>query len=249
MKMRFVVLLVLCVFIAGVLFGVWLDKKEWRSKTGAQDIKYQVQTYAHANLAVYPGDKITLVRPDGDGTGLKINFIGYSPCVDQTPSDTCVITNTNPGPYFFTCSSSTGDKYSCPDPGIQHSPTGPLENQSEKRGAAVVAADSAVNAYVSCQQDPTTKKYMTVMQDLNGNAETTITAKQGQSVFWISSRQFTLDTHNFPAGLCSPNSPGSGPITEARCDVNMSGQNAQFVVQAEPGTCGPSATPTYLKTN
>jgi hypothetical protein len=258
------ILLLLCVFVAGVFFGIWVDWRVWKNKVGHQDLKYQVQNYPRANLAVYPGDKITLVPPKaGGGTGLQMNFVGYNPCTDKTPSKTCEIAqNAGKGPYFFTCSSADG--YTCPDPGIQQSPTIPFQfglikieeidiaslvgvnlAPPEPEPAPVQGghpAAGAITAYVSC--DANTSK--TVLQDLNGNSfpSNTITASKNQTVFWISSQNFTLDSSNFPAGLCSNGNPPGGSLTETQCDVAISGKTVPYVVTAQttPACSALSAT-------
>ncbi|MGP8252062.1 MAG: hypothetical protein ACLQHF_08515 [Terracidiphilus sp.] len=249
MKTR-LILLLLFVFIAGIFVGIWLN---WRHKTGPRYIVYQVQNYPRANLQVFPGDKISLVKPDGNSGGLVMNFVGYDPCADQAPSASCVIDTANgyapPGPYFFTCS---GDGYSCPDPGVQQSPTVPLGNtfagavetdlfgvQSTPPGPPPVTgghpATTSVTAYVSCAP----RKNTTVLQDLNGNSLSTIPALQGETVYWISSKPFTLNTSSFPAGLCSNGDPGGSNLTEAQCDVALSSQTITYTVQAQttPTAC------------
>ncbi|MGO8756987.1 MAG: hypothetical protein ACLQG3_02570 [Terracidiphilus sp.] len=268
MKARSILLLLLFAFVAGVFSGIWMDWSVWKNKVGVQDIRYLVQNYASANLQVHAGDSITLLGPDGGNkAGLQMNFVGYSPCVDQTPSGTCTIAaDSTPGPYFFTCSSSSGDGYSCPDPAIQQSPTGPIwkfsfaravetdfahlvggqhpskENPEPAKTNSGPPAASAITAYVSCQGGNT------VLQDLNGNSETTITASTGQSVFWISSKPFSLTTSGFPAGLCSNGNPGGSNLQEAKCAVALGGQNLQYGVQAQTTPTSCTALNANLKT-
>jgi hypothetical protein len=129
---------------------------------------------------------------------------------------------------------------------MQQSPTGPLEisygdvlktdfwGQSvpqEQQGTSQVAgghpATSAFTAYVSCDSSNNT-----LLQDLNGNPITTITAPKGTTVYWISSKAFSMVTTNFPAGLCSNTDPSGNGLTEAQCDVAMSGQSKTYTVQA-----------------
>jgi hypothetical protein len=256
MRRRSIVLLLVCVFVAGVFFGIWADWRVMKARYGHQNLKYQVQNYPRANLAVYPGDKITLVPPKGgSGADLHMNFVGYSPCTTANGSNPCEIKqNGGTGPFFFTCSSTGGNgSYSCPDPGIQQSPTIPYEikfvETAETDIASLVGvhlappaqpepapiegghpAASAITAYVSC--DDTGK---TLLQDLNGNSfpSNTITVPKNETVFWISSQNFTLDSSKFPVGLCSNGNPPGGSLTETQCDVALSGETAPYVVQAQ----------------
>jgi hypothetical protein len=259
------VLLLLCVFIVGVFAGIWLDWSAWKHRVGTRDIVYEVQDYPMANVLVHGGDTIRLVPPPGGNAGgLLMNFVGYSPCAGGATSvNPCKVdTGASPGPYFFTCSSSAG--YSCPDPGVQQSPTGPIEDLSYARfvrrdlahlvgyqGAVrpttpppapptTHPAASATTAYVSCPSG----SGPTLLQDPNGKDLTTITASRGASVFWISAKSFSLDTSKFPPGLCSNGNPPSGSTQEAQCDIALSAQSVPYTVQA--GTC--SATAATLKT-
>ncbi len=245
-------LLLLFVFVAGVFVGIWMD---WSaSLAGGRDIVYQVQNYPMANLLVYGGDKITLVPPaGGDGSGLAMSFVGgYNPCLPGVNPATCTIDpEGTPGPYLFNCSSPKG--YSCTDPGIQQSPTGPGPIRNFSYGRAVEndfahlvggqhssganpapaqtnvghPANNAVMAYVSCVNGTT------ALNDPSGSPLTTITASSGETVYWISPKPFTLSTSSFPAGLCSNGNPGNGSTTEAQCDIALSGQNIQYGVQAQ----------------
>jgi len=244
-------LLLLFVFVAGVFVGIWMD---WSaSPAGGRNFVYQVQNYPMANLLVYGGDTITLVPPaGGNGSGLAMSFVGgYNPCVSGGDPSSCTIdSQASPGPYLFNCSSPNG--YSCPDPGIQQSPTGPLNNFSygravEKDFAHLVggqhpsvanpvpaqpsvahpATSSAITAYVSCVNGTT------ALNDPNGNSLTTISASSGATVYWISPKPFTLNTSSFPAGLCSNGNPGSSSTTEAQCTVALPGQTIQYGVQAQ----------------
>lgn len=257
-------LLLLFVFVAGVFVGIWMD---WSaSPAGGRKFVYQVQNYPMANLLVNGGDTITLVPPaGGNPSGLAMTFVGgYNPCVPGGDPSTCTIDpQASAGPYLFTCSSPNG--YSCPDPGIQQSPTGPLAGSSysravEKDFAHLVGgqlssganpapaptgvgrpAANAITAYVSCVNGTT------ALNDPNGNPLTTITASSGQTVFWISPKPFLLNTSSFPAGLCSNGNPGTGSTQEAQCAVAMSGQNIQYGVQAQT-TPSCSALPATLLT-
>jgi hypothetical protein len=235
-------LLLLFVFVAGVFLGIWMD---WSaSPAGGRNFVYQVQNYPMANLLVYGGDTITLVPPaGGDGSGLAMSFVGgYNPCVPGGDPSTCTIDpQASAGPYLFNCSSPKG--YSCPDPGIQQSPTGPGPvtnfahlvggqhssgaNPAPAQPSVAHPATSAITAYVSCVNGTT------ALNDPNGNSLTTITASSGQTVYWISPKPFTLNTSSFPAGLCSNGNPGNGNTTEAQCTIALPGQSVQYGVQAQ----------------
>jgi hypothetical protein len=254
---RSVFLLVLFVFIVGIFVGIWIDWLTWRNRVAGRDIVYQMQDYQMANLLVQSGDKITLVPPPGgNDAGLGMKFIGgpqYNPCEGGTPQgvNPCVIRKGAPeGPYFYTCASGAG--YACPDPGVQQSPTGPVEDLSypgfvktdfnhllgmqhsatvkpqATAGTAPHPSTNAVPAYVSCSGEN-----QTLLQDPSGKDLTTINASNGQTVFWISSLPFTLDMSSAPAGLCSNGIPGGGSTQRAECDVAMSGQTVQYKVQAQ----------------
>src|ERR1700739_233059 len=106
MKSRSNLLLFLCVFVAGVFLGIWLDWSAWKKFVGVQHIVYQVQDYPMANLIVHGGGHISMVPPpNGDGTGLQMNFVGgYVPCKNGVISNPCIIdTAASIGPYLFTC--------------------------------------------------------------------------------------------------------------------------------------------------
>lgn len=263
-------LLLLFVFVAGVFVGIWLD---WSaSPAGGRNFVYQVQNYPSANLLVYGGDTITLEPPaGGNGSGLAMSFIGgYSPCVSGgTDPSTCTIDpQASPGPYFFNCSSPNG--YSCPDPGIQQSPSGPLNNLSYGRALkmdfahllgvghpsqanpapattnaghpASSAASNSVMAYVSCVNGTT------ALNDPNGNPLTTISASSGDTVYWISPKDFTLNTSSFPAGLCSNGNPGSASTQEAKCTIALTKQTISYGVQAQTTpTCNALAATLSIK--
>jgi hypothetical protein len=228
------------------------------SNTGARDIVYELQDYPMANIRVTGGDTLMLKPPPGgDATGLKFNFIGYSPCkTGGSDPATCEIDPTaSAGPYLFTCLSNAG--YSCPDPGVQQTPTVPgpddtyfgfikmdfqhmirlkrplVEQPPLTKSGPTHPAASAITAYVSCGTNN-----VTALQDPNGNSLTTITATSGESVFWISAKPFTMDTSKFPPNFCSNGNPPSGTSTqEAQCDVALSGQNVAYSVQAQTGSC------------
>lgn len=266
MKRRSCWAIVLCWFVVGIFVGIWLDWSAHRYQATHRDLVYEVQNYPMANLQVHGGDTIHLVPPPGgNSAGLALNFVGYSPCLPGTDPATCVIdSKAGAGPYLFTCSSSQG--YSCPEPGVQQNPTGPIDRTNYSAfverdfahlfGIAPPPANSpqppsspgahpaanAVTAYVSCQNNAT------VLQDPNGNSLTTIDAKKGTSVFWISAKPFTLDLSGAPAGLCTNGVPGSDPTQEAQCDVGLSGPSVQYKVQAQT-TPACSALPATLSTN
>jgi hypothetical protein len=246
------------VFIAGVFFGIWMD---WSARqAGGRDLIYQVQDYQMANLMVQGGDRLWLEPPPGgNGKGLAINFLGgpqYDPCLDAGPVNPCVIkTGLTPGAgYLFTCDSPQG--YSCTDPGVQQSPTGPLRGPSYSAsvkkdfthllgirqnprtnpepsegpgtGAGTQpAAGAAVRAYVGCSA-----QNQTTLQDPNGGDLTTINASQGQSVFWISPIPFSLDLSSAP-GLCAKGNPSGGGPQSAQCTIALPPQTVQYKVQAQ----------------
>jgi len=119
-----------------------------------------------------------------------------------------------------------------------------------KEGTPIKGAHPATNsvtAYVSCSTG--TPPDVTVLQNLNGDSLSTITALKGETVYWISSRPFSMVTTNFPAGLCSNGNPSGSDLTEAQCDVALSGQSITYTVQAQTTpTCNP-LTPAQLKIN
>jgi len=241
----------LCVFVAGVFVGIWMDWSAWKHKVGGHDLVYEVQDYPIANLQVHGGDTIRLVPPPGgNGAGLEMNFVGYSPCTSGMTANPCVIEpGAELGPYFFTCSSNAG--YSCQDPGVQQSGTGPVQsttyaafvkrdfahlfgirpasppNPGPPKTSGSHPATNALTAYVSCQNGAT------VLQDPNGNPMTTISAPKGETVFWISPKPFSLDMSSAPAGLCSNGNPGGSNNYQSQCDVALSGQNVSYKVQAQ----------------
>jgi hypothetical protein len=105
-----------------VFFGIWMDWSTWVSHFGTHDFFYRVEKYGLANLVAHKNDTIHLIQPDGKPGSLQMNFpSGVAPCVEGDGNNTCTI-NTATGPYFFSCSSADG--YSCPDPGIDPSPSG-----------------------------------------------------------------------------------------------------------------------------
>jgi hypothetical protein len=245
-----------CVFIAGVFFGIWMDWSAHKHLAGGRDFFYQVQDYQMANLMVRSGDRIHLLPPEGgNGAGLLINFLGgplYNPCENAQAGgvNPCVIkAGMAAGGYLFTCNSSQG--YSCPDPGIQQQPTGPIEGKSyhafvktdfshlfgirrnltmnpePTAAAGTHPAISSVRAYVSCSD-----KNTTILQDPAGKDQTIINAAKGDSVFWISPMPFSLDLSSAPAGFCTNGNPTGGGPQPAQCDIGLSGQTVQYKVQA-----------------
>lgn len=259
------ILLLLVAFVAGVFAGIWLD---WKHKTGGREIVYQVQDYQRANVEVHPGDTIELVPPPGGNpSGLQMNFVGkLSPCVNQTNPAKCVIDqDAAQGPYFFTCS---GGGYDCPDPGLQQSPTGPMENyadvvkadfgvQSEPKEkkekspvTGVQPATTSVTAIVAC--DTTDTPNITELLDFNNKPFNPIPVSSLESVFWISTVPFTMDTSKFPAGFCTNGNPSGSNVTEARCDVkqNAGTETLTYTVQSQttPTAC-PALTAAQLKVN
>jgi hypothetical protein len=260
MKSRSTWLLVVGVFVVGDLFGIWMDWSTWSHHLTGRDIVFEVQDYQMANLQVGSGDHIWLKPPDGvTGSDLKVKWVGSNPCAGGGNPTDCIIDSWNKapaGPYFFSCDSA---KYSCPEPGIQQKSTGPIENLGyglflkwdflhlfgirrpsleEQQGpptSGTHPATGSKTAIVSCSRDTKT----TVLQDPNGDDETTINASIGQSesVFWLDPQGFTLDPTNFPAGFCKNGNPGSGSTTAAQCDVSAAA-NFSYSVQAQtPAGC------------
>jgi hypothetical protein len=258
MKTRFILLL-LCVFIAGVFFGIWLDWSAWKQKVGAREMAFELEDNGAANLRVHSGDTVSLVS-GGSAKNPLMNFFLYSPCVDtKTPSTNCVIADgTPPGLYPFACVSDNG--YTCPDPGIQQTPASPLKGLSylefvetdlhlvgvppspaqapePVKAPEAHATASSTTAYVGCNA-----KNVTTLYDTNGEPlPLTIAASSGQSVFWSSPRQFTLTWSNYPANLCSTQ-PTSGGPQQAVCAVTTPGLTGSYVVLVQ--SCGPSAPET-----
>ena len=260
----------LCGLIAGVFLGIWMD---W-SVPRHQHITYQLQEFPQANLQVYPGDQITLSRPDGTSNDLQMNFGGLSPCANQQPSNPCVIAaDVLPGPYNFICNSGSSNGNSCPDPGIQPSPTGPgpllslgkavsmdfshlfgarehipmrSGNPAQPQGPSA-SDETATTAFVSCPNGTT------VLQGRNQQPLTSITTTVGQTVYWASPLPFSMTTTSFPAGFCKGGNPGGSNLHNASCEVTMPVQNLQYSVQAQlPATCNSlpatlTATPTTKK--
>jgi hypothetical protein len=264
-RKRSILLLLICVFIAGVFVGIWMAWRVWKEMAGVQHIVYQVQDFQEANVVVKGGDIVSLeAPPGGSGAGLLMDFHGYGPCKNKAASNPCEIDPNAPAAsYFFTCSSNAG--YNCPDPGVQQSPTtGPLQGLSY--GGAVMrsfahlvgagssteekpkpdngkvnrASASPIKAIVRCDDNNAT-----YLQGTDGSKLQTIKPANGQSVFWISNQSFTLDTHNFPAQFCSngnPNgtfTPQNGNNAQAQCNVNTSGQIFSYTVMGQTCTAPP----------
>lgn len=250
-----ILIALLCGLIAGVFLGIWMD---W-STPRHQHITYQLQNYPQANLQVYPGDQITLARTDGTTDDLQMNFGGLSPCANQQPSNPCVIAaDVLPGPYNFICNSGSSNANSCPDPGIQPSPTGPgplfgfgravsmdishlfgvRQHIPVKSGKAAQPQGpsstdaTAITAFVSCPNGTTE------LRDRNQKPLTSITALVGETVYWVSPLPFSMTTTSFPAGLCKMGNPGGSNLHNVSCEVTMPVQNLQYSVQAQiPATC------------
>lgn len=257
MKARSILPLLIAVFVAGVLFGIWMDWSAWKNKLRTQSIKYELEPYQTANLLVHPGDRISLVKPDGTGTGLAMNFLGYIPCTPGTANtDTCLIDkNSKPGAYRFLCS-STPPGYSCPDPGVQQGPTLPMDygygefvatdfvhlfgasdsHEEKKEGANPIGGKDApdpIHAWVSCD----TAKNLTVLQYFNnGKPANAISGSVDQTVYWASNQPFTLAVSGYPAGFCSEGDPGVSGQTTTQCTLKESGKSVTYAVTAS--SCG-----------
>jgi len=131
-----------CVLIAGVFLGIWMDYSAWHNKVGVagavvggRDLKYELTDNNEALLKVYLNDKITLEPGDSakNAKNPKIKFKEMSsPCINGI-TNPCTIADTAANvPFHFTCSSDGGDI--C-DPAIQQSgssgrPLGILNNLS-----------------------------------------------------------------------------------------------------------------------
>jgi len=121
----------LCVLIAGVFFGIWMDYSTWHNMVAvpavgaaAQDIHYELVDGNEALLLVHPGDTITL-EPEANAAKANNPKMAFKeknpPCTPYLSgnSEVCnIVAKPTPGPYHFTCSSGGGD--TC-DPGIQQS--------------------------------------------------------------------------------------------------------------------------------
>lgn len=238
------VVLIICVFAAGVFFGIWLD---WRH----QRISFAVQDYDEASLVVRSGETISLVAPGspkhGHGSAEQpplMKFIGYSPCTETMPSSTCTIApvaQAPNGPYYFICDGGQG--YTCNDPGIQQSTTGPgqgfgddvaqlfgLRHEEKQAAPPVKGAGTAtipLRAYVSCPGSG----QPTALQDPNGNSAAVMNATVGQDIYWISPRSFTLS--GLTSTLCTQDpAPNGGGPSSALCTVKAGATNTKYTVTA-----------------
>ncbi len=134
MRKVWIIVGITCILALGIFVGIWMDWSTWLkeptklSAQGAQ-INFEVERYGQANLIVSPGDILQLTRPAIPHTDVAFSFKGgNSPCVEQGQPN-CTIKGDKPdGPYFFTCVSTDGKPYNCPDPGIQQR-TSPLTPQ------------------------------------------------------------------------------------------------------------------------
>lgn len=258
MKRRSILLLVLCGFLAGVFLGIWLEWSAWKKTAGVREIAYELENYQMANLRVHAGDTIYLVAPKGgNATGIKMNFVGNVPCVDQNTPNKCVISDKVPtGAYFFNCDSDNG--YTCPDPGIQPSSTYPLdytflgaveiafhlagvqsapdEEREPVQTKPAHALNGTVTAILSCD-----KNNNTALNYRNGQSANPMSASLGESVFWLSPPKFTLS--GLPAGLCSNGNPTGGDGgSPAECDLDPNYQGSKTVnYQAQQDQCGATA--------
>jgi len=267
--MRQTGLFVLSVLV-GVFSGIWMDYHAEKQVPAPRSIVFTVQDYQKANLEIFPGDSVALVDPKGNKSDLLMNFVGgtnYSPCTGGASVNPCVIkSNASAGPFFFTCSSQKSG-YTCPEPGVQQSPGGPVPNQSYSdfvardfshlfvfgysRGTGAPlpvktnphpATTTAVNAFVSCSGANSTQ-----LLDLNGNPfipANTITVKTGQTAYWISSSQFSLNTSTFPANLCQGGNPGNGLTQQEQCDIPAQNpQLGQYQYSVQAQSCNASTAP------
>ena len=254
-------IIVLCGFIVGIFVGIHMD---WSAhKRLGRNLVFEVQDYQMANLQVYPGDKLSLALPSGRRGSAAMSWTGNNPCVDKGNGSRCTIApykSAPTGAYFFKCNSS---EYSCPDPGVQQSPTGPFvpttygayvkrdfahlfgihdhhEHQPEPPPTTgePVPANTSIPAIASCSNGKT------VLQDPNGNNLTTINASVGQTVYWIDPNGLSLDFSGAPAGLCQGGNPGSGVTQQAKCTITQTVASLPYKVTAQstPACVALSAT-------
>jgi len=269
MGRRSILLLLICVFIAGVFFGIWITWRVWKEKAKMQHLVYDLRDNHVANLEVHTGDTITL-KSGGKATNPTIKVVGQYPlCTKGGRPDTCTIDPSSvKGPYHFACTSGNG--IDCPDPGVQQSGSnGGLEGYFEFAGtnladlfgmrssfvetpdtakpATARPAFSSVTVYVSCGNNTPE------LDDVNGYPLTDMTVTRGQTVFWESPIAFTLTTTNSWASVCSNGTPGSANVTQAECDTSttLSPQNRfPYVVTVNASsTCSnPNPLPATLTT-
>lgn len=253
----------LSVLAAGVLVGIGLD---W-SVPKHRNFTFQVQEWPSADLRVGGGDTISLVGPGGTPGSLTLDFGGLNPCVETQPANPChVRDHVLAGSYPFICDSGPNTPSNCPDPGIQPTPTpGPLLQEvgfwktvgmdfrlttephypsegsgAEKKLGGTPAATSPVlpGAYVACVNGTTQ------LQDRQENPLPPITAAAGQKVFWVSA-SFSMNTANFPIGLCSNENPSGTYTGHAECDIspNEPEQKLAYSVTAlTADNCAPQST-------
>lgn len=241
-------LLLLCVFVAGVFVGIWLD---WLAHKH-RNLTYVVESYPQANLQIFPGDQITLADGTEHGIDWRMRFVGNVPCKGGNNVNPCVLKSTlGQGSYFFNCFPNPGVGNGCPDPGIQPSPTTPLDFgawlandfgfvsaqktpvEAGNPGQGGSAASSSVTAVVSCDEST---KQMAVQDRVTGHDLTSITASQGETVYWTSSDPFTLATTSYPDKFCSGGDPGVKNQINTSCTVaGSSGQTMKYTLQA--GSC------------
>jgi plastocyanin len=241
-----------------VFFGIWMD---W-SVAKKHHFVYQVNDFQTANLVVKPGDTISLVPQKGSiGSTVQMQFNPPpGPCTSASPSNNCIIaSDALPGSYFFTC----GEDFSCPDPGIQQSPTGggnvyflrtvrvdfvhllhlfgrsPTPPEKANSGNEIVSRASAAApaplAQVACPDGKTT-----IMQNRNGDNMTNFQASVGQEIFWISNETFSISSSS-PANFCSNGNgnpdgtftPQNGNSAQQECVVNANGPTLTYKVQGE----------------
>lgn len=232
--------MLLCVFVAGVLVGIWVQ----RSRPQPRIITYKVEPNQQANLMVSKGDRIQLADGTGKGRNWMVSFLGDSPCVGATipasPVTSCEI-GPNPGstPYAFAC--TDGNDSGCPDPGIQPSPSTPLDLQGSQETQGTTT-DSTYQAYVYC--DPNAKK-ITVFGP-GGKPVTDIPATSGLTVNWTGHNPFTLKTTQDPGSFCSKN-PDVTKQIYAQCSVIATQPNTQYKYTLQTDVCQ-DPTPETLTT-
>lgn len=250
-----VFLLLLCVFVAGVFVGIWLD---WSAPKPGRSITYVVEPNQQANLKVFAGDQIQLADGTGKQTDWMVSFLGDSPCVGATnpatPVSLCKIAPNLDArsSYAFACTS--GNESGCPDPGIQPSSTTPINfgywtqvglalHLTNVQLPPVVTGGPRVEKAVATSTSPTYQawvycnpqtKLMSVL-DTNGDPVTDIAVSNGQTVNWGGTYPFTLAATNYHDGFCSGGKPDVTNQRYAQCVVNQSKQMMKYTVQSQ--TC------------
>lgn len=250
---KWLIPLLICVFVCGVFFGIWINATH-------QHLVYQVNDFQRANLVVRKGDTISVTQQGNPKSPIQMQFNpGPGPCVEGATTAKCTISpKAPPASYFFTC---IGGDYNCPDPAIQQASTNSHVGIVDTFRAAfshsgkVLEApvqympQSSVDAAPPLAQAGCPDGKTTVLVDPNGKDMTKITAPAGQTVFWISSRQFTI-SGSTPPGFCSNGSgipdgtftPQGGNSAETSCILKANGTTLSYNIQAQNSSGGACTT-------